>query len=51
VSPNLHSLKGFDIKPLRRIRGEVELSFLWTDDDIGATSPIFDQRDHTGTGS
>jgi hypothetical protein len=39
------------LKPLRRIRHQLECSVLWTDDHIRASSPIFDQGDHTGTNS
>src|SRR2546425_110598 len=34
------------LKPLRRIRHQFECSFLWADDHIGVSRPIFDQGDH-----
>lgn len=43
--------RGQPVKPLRRIRHEGQFAFLWTDDHIGAACPIFDQWNHTGTGS
>jgi hypothetical protein len=37
------------LKPLQRIRHQFECAFLWADDHIGVSRPIFDQGDHPGT--
>jgi hypothetical protein len=40
--------RGEPVKPLARIRYQAQLTFLRTDDHIGALGAVFDQRGHTG---